>query len=228
MKLPRGPGFIVASLSTLSWRELQIAQAYALGASYRQIATRLCIAPSTVRAHLRTIYRKLGVSSKVGLLRTLERAGFAAAGEAAAAGGSIAVLPFDYMSERPDCGHFADGIVEELTNALAHIPGLRVAAHTSAFCFRGANRDIREIGRMLGVAHLVEGSVRCTRRQIRVTAQLIAANGGYHLWSDRYERPSGDLFEIQDDIVESITASLRRELARACADTSRYIKSDLI
>lgn len=210
------------NLSTLSWRELQIAQAYALGASYRQIASRLCIAPSTVRAHLRTIYRKLGVSSKVGLLRTLERAGLAAVGlpampRAAAIGApaaerSIAVLPFDYMVERPECGQFADGIVEELTNELAHIPGLRVAAHTSAFCFRGVNRDIREVGRMLGVAFLVEGSVRCTPKQIRVTAQLIAADDGYHLWSECYNRPSGDLFEIQDDIVASITASLRTQL----------------
>lgn len=216
------------NLNALSQRELQIAQAYALGASYRQIASRLCIAPSTVRAHLRTIYRKLGVSSKVGLLRMLEQAGLAAAGlpampgAGAAGAGSIAVLPFDYMIERTECGHFADGIVEELTNALAHIPGLRVAAHTSAFCFRGVNRDVREVGRMLGVAYLVEGSVRCTRKQIRVTAQLIAADSGYHLWSECYKRPSGDLFEIQDDIVASITASLRPllpELASTRRDT---------
>jgi TolB-like protein len=208
----------VPNLNVLSQRELQVAQAYALGASYRQIASRLCIAPSTVRAHLRTIYRKLGVSSKVGLLRMLEQAGLAAAGlpampGAGAAGApSIAVLPFDYMIEKPECGHFADGIVEELTNALAHIPGLRVAAHTSAFCFRGVNRDIREIGRALGVAYVVEGSVRCTPRQVRVTAQLIASDSGHHLWSERYARPSGDVFEIQDDIVAAITASLRKLL----------------
>jgi TolB-like protein len=223
--MPRGLGFTVPNLSTLSWRELQVAQAYALGASYRQIAGRLCIAPSTVRAHLRTIYRKLGVSSKIGLLRTLERAGLAATGLPAMSGAaepSIAVLPFDYMLERPQCGQFADGLVEDLTNALAHIPGLRVAAHTSAFCFRGVNRDIREVGRMLGVAYLVEGSVRCTRQQIRVTAQLIAADSGYHLWSERYNRPSGGLFEIQDDIVAAITASLRAllpELASTPDDT---------
>lgn len=210
-------------LRKLSWRELEVAQAYALGASYRQIANRLCIAPSTVRAHLRTIYRKLGVSSKVGLLRALEQAGIVAAGlpatsMAAAAVAraperSIAVLPFDYLGDRSECADFADGIVEDLTNALVHIPDLRVAAHTSAFCFRGVNRDIREIGSLLGVAYLVEGSVRCSHRQIRVTAQLIVADSGLHIWSESYDRRIGDVFEIQDDIVGSIMASVQRRLS---------------
>lgn len=210
----------VPKLSKLSWRELQVAQAYALGASYRQIASRLSIAPSTVRAHLRTIYRKLGVSSKVGLLRALEEAGMVAVGlhaiptaAALAPERSIAVLPFDYPGDRPECGHFADGIVEDLTNALVQIPEFRVTAHTSAFCFRGVNRDIREIGSVLGVAYLVEGSVRCARRQTRVTAQLIAADSGLHIWSEHYDRRIGDLFDIQDDIVNSIMASLRRRLS---------------
>lgn len=209
-------------LSKLSWRELQVAQAYVLGASYREIASRLCIAPSTVRAHLRTIYRKLGVSSKVDLLRTLEQADVSAAGTPAippapagtgrAPERSIAVLPFDYPGDRAVCGYFADGIVEDLTNALAQVRDLRVVAHTSAFCFRGVSRDIREIGSVLGVAYLVEGSVRCTSRQTRVTAQLIAADSGLHLWSEHYDRRIGDLFEIQDDIVESIMASLQSRL----------------
>jgi adenylate cyclase len=210
----------VPELSKLSWRELQVAQAYALGASYRQIASRLSIAPSTVRAHLRTIYRKLGVSSKVSLLCALEESGMTAAespaiptAAALPAEGSIAVLPFDYPGDRPQCGHFADGIVEDLTDALVQVPGLRVAAHTSAFCFRGVSRDIREIGSVLGVVYLVEGSVRCTRRQIRVTAQLIAADSGLHIWSEHYDRRIGDLFDIQDDIVNSIMTSLQKRLS---------------
>jgi len=208
----------VPKLSKLSGRELQVAQAYALGASYRQIACRLSIAPSTVRAHLRTIYRKLRVSSKVDLVRALEEAGTAVVGlsaipTAAALARSIAVLPFDYPGDRPECGHFADGIVEDLTNALVQIPELRVAAHTSAFCFRGVTRDIREIGAVLGVAYLVEGSVRCTRRQTRVTAQLIAADSGLHIWSEHYDRRIGYLFDIQDDIVNSIMAGLRKWLS---------------
>lgn len=125
---------------------------------------------------------------------------------------SIAVLPFENMSAEVESEYFADGISEELTHALARVGDLRVAARTSAFVFRGDRQDVREIGRRLGVAHVVEGSVRRAGDRIRVTAQLVDTTEGYHLWSERFERELGDVFAIQDEIVEGVVASLLSRL----------------
>jgi len=121
---------------------------------------------------------------------------------------SIAVLPFANMSADPDSEYFSDGLAEELINALTHLPGLRVAARTSAFRFRGSNVDIKEIGLALRVATVLEGSVRRMGHRLRVTAQLISVADGYHQWSERYDREMADVFEIQDDIVASIIKAL--------------------
>jgi adenylate cyclase len=124
----------------------------------------------------------------------------------------IAVLPFDDMTPQPDSGYFADGLTEELTNALAQVGDLRVVARTSAFAFRGAGEDVREVGRALGVGYVLEGSVRRTGDRLRVTAQLVDARAGHHLWSERYERATGDVFAIQDDIVSAVIANLLARL----------------
>jgi serine/threonine protein kinase/Tfp pilus assembly protein PilF len=121
---------------------------------------------------------------------------------------SIAVLPFANMSADSDGEYFSDGLAEELINALTHLPGLRVAARTSAFRFRGRDVDIKEIGRALRVATVLEGSVRRMGHRLRVTAQLINVADGYHRWSERYDREMADVFEIQDDIVASIIKAL--------------------
>jgi serine/threonine protein kinase/tetratricopeptide (TPR) repeat protein len=121
---------------------------------------------------------------------------------------SIAVLPFANMSADPDSEYFSDGLAEELINALTHLPGLRVASRTSAFRFRGRDVDIKEIGRALSVATVLEGSVRRMGPRLRVTAQLINVADGYHRWSERYDREMADVFEIQDDIVASIIKAL--------------------
>jgi serine/threonine protein kinase/tetratricopeptide (TPR) repeat protein len=121
---------------------------------------------------------------------------------------SIAVLPFANMSADPDSAYFSDGLAEELINALTHLPGLRVVSRTSAFRFRGRDVDIKEIGRALRVATVLEGSVRRMGHRLRVTAQLINVADGYHRWSERYDREMADVFEIQDDIVASIIKAL--------------------
>jgi serine/threonine protein kinase/tetratricopeptide (TPR) repeat protein len=121
---------------------------------------------------------------------------------------SIGVLPFANMSADPDSQYFSDGLADELINALTHLPGLRVASRTSAFRFRGRDVDIKEIGRALGVANVLEGSVRRTGQRLRVTAQLVNVSDGYHRWSERYDREMADVFEIQDDIVASILRAL--------------------
>ncbi|MCZ6871424.1 MAG: TIR domain-containing protein, partial [Gammaproteobacteria bacterium] len=120
---------------------------------------------------------------------------------------SIAVLAFDNMSDDPQMNYLGDGIAEELMNAL-YQAGLRVASRTDAFSFKGANVRTKEIGDELGVETVLEGSVRRSGDQLRITAQLINVADGFHLWSDVYERPMGDLFDIQDAIVGDVSREL--------------------
>ncbi len=136
---------------------------------------------------------------------------------------SIAVLPFTNMSGDPENEYFSDGLTEELINELAHAPGLKVIARTSAFAFKGKQEDIRSIGRTLGVAHIVEGSVRRAGSRVRIGAQLIAATDGAHVWSERYDREMADIFALQDDIAQAIATALRLHLT----GTSRQYRPSL-
>ena len=121
---------------------------------------------------------------------------------------SIAVLPFANMSADPDNEYFGDGMAEEIINALGQVPGLRVAARTSSFMFKGKTQDLRAIGEKLNVATVLEGSVRRAANRVRITAQLINVVDGYHLWSDRYDRELTDIFAIQDEIATAIASRL--------------------
>jgi serine/threonine-protein kinase len=125
---------------------------------------------------------------------------------------SIAVLPFVNLSADRENEYFSDGLAEDIIDALTHVPGLRVTARTSAFSFRGRDVDVREIGERLGVAHLLEGSVRKAGSRIRVTVQLIESSDGCHVWSERYDREMTDVFAIQDDISQAIVEKLRGRL----------------
>ena len=126
---------------------------------------------------------------------------------------SIAVLPFVNMSEDKD--YFADGLSEELLNLLAKIPGLKVAGRTSSFAFKGRNEDLREIGQALNVGTVLEGSVRRSGDRLRVTAQLIKVEDGFHIWSNTYDRKMADIFDIQDDVARAISEALRLHLSSA-------------
>jgi len=121
---------------------------------------------------------------------------------------SIAVLPFADMSPNKDQGFIADGIAEEVLNLLAQINGLKVAARTSSFALRDGQHNIQEIGRLLNVSKVLEGSVRRDGDRIRLTAQLINVADGFHIWSKTYDREITDIFELQDEIAESITNEL--------------------
>ncbi len=125
---------------------------------------------------------------------------------------SIAVLAFTDLSPEGDQEYFSDGISEELLNVLAKIPGLRVAARTSSFQFKGENRDAVDIGQQLNVALVLEGSVRKAGVQIRITAQLIDASTGFHLWSDTYDRELANIFAVQDEISAAIVGALKEHL----------------
>ena len=125
---------------------------------------------------------------------------------------SIAVLPFVNMSSDPEQEYFSDGISEELLNGLAKIDSLKVAARTSSFSFKGQNKPIGEIAQVLGVEHILEGSVRKSGSQIRITAQLIRVSDGFHMWSETYDRELVNIFVIQDEITEAIVSELRVKL----------------
>ena len=125
---------------------------------------------------------------------------------------SIAVLPFADLSAEQDQEYFSDGITEELLNALAKIAGLRVAARTSSFHFKGKNEDVRKTGDALGVETILEGSVRKSDNRVRITAQLVSARDGFHIWSDTYDRELADIFAVQQEIASEIVDALRIKL----------------
>ena len=125
---------------------------------------------------------------------------------------SIAVLPFVNMSSDAEQEFFSDGITEEILNSLASEKSLKVAGRTSSFAFKGRNDDLRRIGEALGVDHILEGSVRKSGAQVRITAQLIQVDNGFHLWSETYDRELTDVFAIQDEIAKEILKQLRSQL----------------
>jgi len=122
---------------------------------------------------------------------------------------SIAVLSFADMSENGDQQYFSDGLSEELLNLLATIPGLRVISRTSAFSFKGKSEDIRTIGEKLGVGYLLEGSVRKSDNKIRITAQLIRASDGAHVWSETFDRDLNEIFKVQAEVAHDVVKEIR-------------------
>lgn len=133
---------------------------------------------------------------------------------------AIAVLPFDDMSPDRDHRHLADGIAEELLDRLARLQGLRVAARTSSFALRDFSGTVQDIGQLLSVRWVLEGSVRRNAGRVRITAQLIDADSGYHAWSETYERASEDLFALQDDVTAAIAQELERRITGVGGSTA--------
>jgi TolB-like protein/Flp pilus assembly protein TadD len=136
---------------------------------------------------------------------------------------TIAVLPFLNLSDDPENEYFSDGLSEELLNVLATIPELQVIARTSSFSFKGKEVDIRSIGEQLSVANVLEGSVRKSGNQIRITAQLINAESGFHLWSESYDRTLDDIFAIQDEIAADVADALKVSILGA---TPQVVQTD--
>src|SRR5215470_10585894 len=128
---------------------------------------------------------------------------------------SIAVLPFLNLSADPENEFFCDGTTEEIISALAHIKNLHVVARTSSFSFKGKHVDLRAVGQQLNVRTILEGSIRRSGDHLRVTAQLVNAADGYHLWSERYDREMKDMFAIQEEIADSIAQRLEVSLDSA-------------
>jgi TolB-like protein/Tfp pilus assembly protein PilF len=168
--------------------------------------------PKSTHVRLRLAYGGVVLVLMAALGYLLYERGFDRA-HASQSHSSIAVLPFTNLSGDPARDYFSDGMSEELLNLLARVPGLQVASRTSSFAYKGRNVDIREVGRELGVETVLEGSVRQAGEQVRITAQLIDAESGFHLWSETYERRLEDIFQVQDEIAAAIVDKLRIELA---------------
>jgi TolB-like protein/Tfp pilus assembly protein PilF len=168
--------------------------------------------PRSTQVKLRAAYAAVVLLLMAGLGYLLYERGFGRA-HANEPHNSVAVLPFTNLSGDPSRDYFSDGMSEELLNLLARIPGLKVASRTSSFAYKGRNVDIREVGRELGVETVLEGSVRQAGAQVRITAQLIDAETGFHLWSATYDRKLEDIFQVQDEIAAAIVDKLRIELA---------------
>jgi adenylate cyclase len=140
---------------------------------------------------------------------------------------SVAVLPFVDMSEKKDQEYFSDGLSEELIDMLTKVPNLRVPARTSSFYFKGKQATIADIAKTLGVTHVLEGSVRKSGRILRITAQLIRADNGYHVWSTTYDRQLDDIFKIQDEIASAVVSALQASLSTdAVKGTSKSSSAD--
>ncbi len=137
---------------------------------------------------------------------------------------SVAVLPFTNMSGKAENEYFSDGMTETLLHLLAQIPNLKVAARTSAFAFKGKNIDIREIAESLGVGHVLEGSVQRSGDRVRITAQLIDARNGYHVWSETYDRDVEDIFVVQDEIAGSVANALQLQILGVDANGGAAVK----
>src|SRR5262249_33768311 len=144
---------------------------------------------------------------------------------------SIAVLPFANMSGDPEQEYFADGMVEEIITALSRIRWLFVIARNSSFTYKGQAIDVKQVGRELGVRYVLEGSVRKAGGRVRITAQLIDATSGSHLWADRFDGSIEDVFDLQDKIAISVAgviepalrvAEMRRSAARSTTDLTAY------
>jgi TolB-like protein/DNA-binding CsgD family transcriptional regulator/Tfp pilus assembly protein PilF len=204
----------VSEQSGLSQRELQVAQAYANGQTYQTIADTLCIAPSTVRTHLATIYRKLGVSSKLELRDRLMPVAATFADlpierPIQPEKPSIAVLAFENMSGNPEQEYFSDGISDDIITALSRSPWLFIIARNTTFTYKGTSVDVRRVAEDLGVRFVLEGSVRRSGDRVRVAAQLIDGTSGGHVWSERYDRQLEDVFDLQDEITRNVVASIQ-------------------
>ena len=138
---------------------------------------------------------------------------------------SIAVLPFQNMSGDPEQEYFADGIVEDITTAIARLPWLFVIARNSSFTYKGKAVDVKQVGRELGVRYVLEGTVRKAGNRVRITGQLIDTTTGAHIWADRFDGALDDIFELQDQVASSVAGAIEPKIA-PCRDRTHRAEAD--
>ena len=197
-------------VDNLSTREHMVAERYASGDTYREIAQALCIAPTTVRSHIAAIYRKLGVKSKPALISVLSRNQADAVTPLTAAidKPSIAVLPFANMCEDADSEYFVEGITQEIMTGLSRFREIIVAARGSSVLVGKRKMDVGKAASRLGVMYVLCGSVRKTEDRVRISASLVAGESEHQVWSEQYEHVLDDIFEVQDEVSQRVVTML--------------------
>jgi adenylate cyclase len=204
----------------LTPRQIEVLELMARGLTNPEIAGVLGVARATVKAHVAAIIEALDVSNRTEAAMVLRELGLAAAengsNEVPGFGRrpAIAVLPFDNLSNDPDQDVFADGLVEDLTTRLAMVRWFPVIARNSAFAFREAPRDLKEISRALEARYLIEGSTRRAGTRTRIHVQVIDAENGHHVFAEKFDREVDDVFAVQDEIVDAIAGALEPALLR--------------
>jgi TolB-like protein len=187
------------------------------------------VSESTISSHINAARKAIGdTGDDQHLLRTVARKGFRFVGEVQVAEHSaptsalvlpdrpsIAVLPFHNLSGDPEQDYFADGVVEDIIAALSRMRWLFVIARNSSFTYKGRAADVKDVGRALGVRYVLEGSLRKTGNKVRITGQLIDTTNGMHLWAERFEGTLEDIFELQDQMAESVVGAIAPQLERA-------------
>lgn len=213
-------GGILLKNNDLSQREAEIAKAYAGGATYRTIAERFGIAPSTARSHLGTIYRKLEVSSKIELLQRLNYPVSASTGDASPLRPtirtknrpSVVVLPFENRSGEPDQDALISGLVESVTAMLSRFRMLSVISSASGLSYRDSGKDLPTIAKELSVRYVVRGVFNRTGDRLRVSAELVDVDTGAHLWSQNIDGVWSNIFTVQDDFSCAIACAIEPEI----------------
>ena len=198
------------SAESLSARERMVAERFAKGDTYKEVAACLCIAPSTVRAHLASIYRKLGIKNKAALISALSNypADSATTTFAMIDRPSIAVLPFANISSDDENIYFVEGMTEEIMTGLCRFREIVVAARGSSVLASGLAADSGEAAIKLGVDYALGGSVQRAGNRVRITASLIEGKTGRQIWSDQYDHLLNDVFKVQDDVAQKIVTML--------------------
>lgn len=203
-----GPGEVVLSATAHEHAAANLDVAFADGGEQQL---------KNIAAPVRVFRWSAGDAGTAGTPTPVARAAHAAPAERP----SIAVLPFDNMSGDPGQDYFADGVVESITAALSRIRSFFVIARNSAFAYKGRHRNVREIGRELGVAYVLEGSVQRAGGRVRITVQLIETAGGAHIWAEKYDGALDDIFELQDRITEQVAGALQPSIRLAEVERAR-------
>ena len=204
----------------LTPRQLEVLEVLAKGLTNREIGEVLGISAGTVRVHVAAVFEALGVSNRTEATHEFHQLGLGSAGETfearpPGARPALAVLPLTTFSDDPEARHLADGISEDLITRLARWRWFPVIARNSTFVYKDQAIDVSEISRALGARYVVEGSVRPSGDRVRITVQLIDGESGQHIWAQHYDRQFGHRFEVQDEIVDTIVATLEPSLLQA-------------
>ena len=214
----------------LSSREHMVAERYASGDTYRQIAEALCIAPATVRSHITSIYRKLKVKSKPALISVLSRNRIEAASPVTAATDrpSIAVLPFVNLCEDANSEYFVEGITQEIMTSLSRFREIIVSARGSSDLVIQQKMDTREAASKLGVIYVLCGSVRRVKDRVRISASLVAGESGNQVWSEKYDHVLNDIFKVQDEVAQRVVTMLIGKIEHSGRERSAHKRTSAL